>query len=68
MEDGGFVLIGNSDLNGNNDIVVVRTDETGQLEWARLLGEGDDDSAVRVLVTTDGKVIALSNSNGYDIP
>ena len=58
--DGGFLLVGNayyhdqsSYSSSRNDIVVLRTDSTGNLLWNRTYGGADDDYARTAVQTVD---------------
>ncbi|NIN72973.1 MAG: hypothetical protein GTO46_13810 [Gemmatimonadetes bacterium] len=68
--DGGFLLVGYTDSfgAGNNDIYLVRTDETGAALWTRTVGDaGDDRAMMGAPMTGGGYAIAgyASGSEGY---
>ena len=41
--DGGFILAGITELHGNKDVLVMKTDSAGQTEWARTIGGTDSE-------------------------
>lgn len=55
----GFILLGytNSFGAGGYDILLIRTDENGDLLWARTFGGSSDDYCQCVRLTTDGGVV-----------
>lgn len=73
--DGGYILGGTSksnisgdkteDSNGGDDIWVVKTNETGAIQWQKTIGGSDFDSLKNIFQTQDGGyfIIAESDSN-----
>ncbi len=76
-KDTGFALVGNIFVPGRfNDICLVKTDDTGGVEWMKLYGTtkhdgiinvaiGTDSRRTRVYETTDGGYIIASITSGY---
>lgn len=68
--DGGFIFVGQSssddhDLTvnyGNYDIWVVKTDQAGNIQWQKSIGDAEYNYALDVVVDTDGYIV-LSNLN-----
>ncbi|MBC7485832.1 MAG: T9SS type A sorting domain-containing protein [Cytophagaceae bacterium] len=59
--DGGFILLANTTSfgAGNSDLLVIKTDQNGQVEWSRTFGGlSDDFSACVKQVQTGGYIIA----------
>ncbi len=54
--DGGYALAGctNSSGAGSNDFWLVKTDELGNMEWARTYGGMENDEAHSLVATSDG--------------
>lgn len=54
--DGGFIIAGytNSSGFGDWDAVLLKTDASGNLEWAKTYGKGWRDQAEQVIVLEDG--------------
>ncbi len=57
-EDGGFVLVGESAFpGGDENLVFIRTDESGNLLWQRFYGWGGYDCGKAVVELNDGFVV-----------
>lgn len=73
--DGGYALVGKSlstdimDYHGNFDLIVMKLDNAGNVQWQRLLGGSGVDEGHTIKQTSDGGFIiaAESNSNDGDI-
>ncbi|WP_239000238.1 hypothetical protein [Hyunsoonleella ulvae] len=73
--DGGFLISGNSrssdiDLtnnNGQNDALVLKLSNSGNLEWQKTIGGSNTDLAFDVTELSDGTVIVVGESNSSDI-
>jgi hypothetical protein len=71
--DGGNIIVGYSTSSANGDVAgtnhglkdywIVKTDNPGDIEWARLLGGDDNDEAISVQQTTDGGYIVGGHSS-----
>ncbi|MBC7643246.1 MAG: T9SS type A sorting domain-containing protein [Flavobacterium sp.] len=67
--DGGYITVGNTNSNdgdvtmihGASDYWVVKTDNSGNIEWQKTYGGSDSESARTILQTTDGGYLI----NGY---
>lgn len=74
--DGGFLLAGNSkssdaDLtanNGENDMWLLKTNETGELLWQISIGGSDLDFAYDAIETSTGDIIVVGESASADFP
>jgi hypothetical protein len=71
LPDGSFVVAGRSDINGDEDALLVKFDADGNVEWSKLFGSAENDFFTIVKSTPDGGFIAtgstLSNSTGGDL-
>ena len=72
--DGGYILAGYtySFGAGNGDILLIKTDANGNVQWAKTYGGTDDDRAYSVQQTSDGGYIvagytASFGAGGLDI-
>jgi hypothetical protein len=69
-QDGNFILLGNSNLQGNplnQQIYLVKTDPQGMVIWQRTFGVSGNDYAKDVELTTDGTIaIAAETEKGLD--
>ena len=65
--DNGYIVIGstNSYGEGNDDILLIKTDRDGELEWERTYGGSNYDRGVCIQQTEDGGYILLGNTNSY---
>ena len=56
--DGGYILIGTSNANGNGkDIIVTKTDKYGNTLWTKVIGGPGDDIGNFIQTTSDGGYI-----------
>src|SRR5258706_6136328 len=62
--DGGFIAVGNtlSSGAGSNDILVVRTDASGDTLWTRIMGGAAFDEATNVIQTADASFALVVRS------
>lgn len=56
---GGFFLLGTSNPSANGNIVLVKTSDSGGIEWSREFGGIDNDSAAKVIQLEDGSLLLL---------
>jgi len=65
--DGGFVAVGQTGING--DIYIVKLNSSSQLQWSKTIGGVGQDLALSVVQTTDGgyAVSGFGNSFGPGI-
>ena len=65
--DNGYILIGstNSYGAGNDDILLIKTDRHGEVEWEKTYGGSNYDRGVCIQQTEDGGYILLGNTNSY---
>jgi len=72
--DGGFLLSGSSrsqdgdvEFNkGQNDVWLVKIDNSGNIEWQKTLGGTDIDFAYDAVELTNGDIIVVGESNSGD--
>jgi hypothetical protein len=60
LNDGTFLLLGNSELGTSKRMYLVKTDDRGEVVWEKLLGTGSE-TAKDLEPTNDGNFIILSN-------
>jgi len=72
--DGGYILAGvtYSFGAGGGDAFLIKTDASGNLQWAKTYGGAGIDKFIRVLQTSDGGYIAVGytssfGAGGYDV-
>ncbi len=58
--DGGYVVAGY-----NGDILVIKLDSSGNIQWAKTYGSTGDDLAYSVSPTSDGGYIVAGATNSY---
>ncbi len=68
--DGGYIVVGptRSFGAGDSDILLLKYDSAGTLEWARTAGGSEGDHAYTVQQTTDGGYIVSGSSWSYVDP
>jgi hypothetical protein len=71
--DGGYVLCGyleNSSLdNYNHDVLIIKVNQGGNIQWQNSYGGSKDDRPQNVIFTNDGgyMITAISDSNDGDV-
>ncbi len=75
--DGGYIIIGSTASNdgsvignhGNEVVWIVKLDASGNLQWQRCLGGGENDRGCGVRQTADGGfiIVAETSSSGGDV-
>ncbi|MCO4819169.1 MAG: T9SS type A sorting domain-containing protein [Bacteroidetes bacterium] len=65
--DGGYISVGYTESfgKGKKDMLVVKTDGMGQVEWSSAYGESGDDVAWNVTVANDSGYVVVGNSTSY---
>ncbi len=65
--DGGYVIIGYTQTHsqGKNDAWILKTDSKGKTMWETIIGEIEDDRAVRGIQTNDGNYIMTGYTKSY---
>lgn len=74
INNSGWIIAGNTDSDdgdvtgghGDDDIWVIKIDETGILEWQKCFGGSLSDLAVRIQETLDGDFIIVGRTSSYD--
>ena len=64
MPDGGFAILGSSEnpSNGTKEVLFIRTDETGEPLWTRIIGETRDVEALHFDVDPNGSFFMIGYS------
>ncbi|MCH8313948.1 MAG: hypothetical protein IID17_13290 [Nitrospinae bacterium] len=67
--DGGYILAGSLDSNGNTDFYVVKTDSSGNKIWGKTFGYSNrKDIAYSIQQTADdGFIVGGKSSLGSDV-
>lgn len=74
LSDGGYLFVGSARANdgdvtgfhGFQDVWLVKTDGTGELEWQGCLGGTGSDSGRNMLLTADGGLLIVGSANSAD--
>jgi len=66
--DGGFIVAAKSNSFGigNDDIYLVKTDSSGNVEWSRIYGGPLNESAYSVEESDDGNFLVAGQSNSFN--
>jgi hypothetical protein len=65
--DNGFILVGTHRRPGytDNDAFIMKLDESGNVLWAKRVGEDKNDSFASVIMTSDGGFLACGVTESY---
>ncbi len=64
-KDGGFIVVGYSDINGSKDMFVMKLDSNGSIKWQRTYGDNRHEVANSVVETEDGGFIISGTSSSF---
>lgn len=58
--DGGYLIVGNTNSfgEGSKDILFLKLNSDGGIEWQKTIGGYDDENAISVIQTSDGSYVA----------
>ncbi|NIA23390.1 MAG: hypothetical protein GWP03_04450, partial [Proteobacteria bacterium] len=64
--DGGYFVAGNTESFGENasDIVLIRLDNQGNIQWTKILGEYNNNKCSDIIETSDGGFILVAYRHG----
>jgi hypothetical protein len=65
--DGGFIIAGYTESfgAGNSDILLIKTDGYGNIQWAKTYGRIENEKARYVIQTSDGGFVIAADTNYY---
>jgi len=65
--DGGFVLAGSTKfpVTDHDDFYMIKTDESGKVQWERTFGGAEDDMAFSIIETMDGGYALVGRTDSY---
>ncbi|MFT5511662.1 MAG: hypothetical protein ACI8SE_000055 [Bacteroidia bacterium] len=66
--DGGYISVGYTESygKGKKDMLVIKTDGLGQVEWSKAYGESGDDVAWNVALANDSGFVVVGHSSSYN--
>ncbi len=67
--DGGYLMIGHTNTWGAGgwDIILMKTDSGGNLEWSKVYGGSGNDFVGEVILTNDNGILLASYSESYGV-
>jgi len=64
--DGGYVVTGETgSFSASSDLFLVKFNSSGDLAWAKTVGEASDDTGYSVILTSDGGYIVTGMTESY---
>jgi hypothetical protein len=66
--DGGFILVGDTKsygLGGSQDIILIKTNVSGNVEWAKAIGGIGNEMVHCAVLTSDSKCVISGSTNSY---
>jgi len=65
--DGGYIIAGYTQSfgSGGTDVYIIKTDNSGNLEWTKTYGGGSDDYGYSIRKTTDGGYIIAGYTTSF---
>ncbi|HEY3423040.1 MAG TPA: hypothetical protein VGK13_07745 [Methanocellaceae archaeon] len=64
--DGGYVIAGTAIVNGSNDVLLIKTDAQGTVQWSKTYGGTGSEFGMSLIVASDGGYAVVGISNGSD--
>ena len=64
-KDGGYVIAGHSGGFSNADVILIKTNSDGDIEWSKIFGGVKQDIAYSVQQTSDDGFILTGNIQKY---
>ncbi|WP_455392410.1 CARDB domain-containing protein, partial [[Eubacterium] cellulosolvens] len=66
-QDGGYILVGETYSHGAgyNDIWLIKTNNTGEIEWDRCIGGAKNDTGYEIQVLSDDGYVIVGASDSY---
>ncbi len=71
--DGGFIILANTLISPTNkEIVLIKTNETGQIQWSKRIGRNSEDEAILITQLSDSGYLLIGKTtdsfNTYTYP
>jgi preprotein translocase subunit SecG len=65
--DGGYIIVGTTDsINvGDKDIILIKINNTGSIEWQKIYGGNDKENSYFVKQTFDSGFLIIGNTKSY---
>ena len=65
-QDGGYIIVGNTNSFGNADIYIIKTNASGDTLWTRTYGGTNFDFGYSVQQATDGGYIVAGSTESFE--
>lgn len=64
--DGGYVVVGRFayEFPRSNDLSIIKTNQTGLIQWVKLFNETERDEAFSSLISADGNIVVAGRKGG----
>ncbi len=65
--DGGYIVVGNTEsYSGNPDVLLMKLDKQGNIQWSKTFGGDREDYAYSLQPTSDGGFIIVGYTNSFE--
>ncbi len=65
LSDGGYLCIGDTEIQGSGDLLIVKLDDVGDEVWSQVYGGSEYDYGVSVTTAQRGTIIALGYTASF---
>ncbi len=64
--DGGYVIAGTAIVNGSDNVLLIKTDARGTVQWSKTYGGTVSEFGLSLIIASDGGYAVAGISNGSD--
>lgn len=64
--DGGYIIAGTAIVNGSEQVLLIKTDSHGTIQWSKTYGDTAREFGLSLIVANDGGYAVVGIANGSD--